>query len=71
MNPAAASPGAPRQSAGGAGGGAIGILGGSFAPVHRGHVALALAARAALGLDQVRLMPAAQPWQKGRLAASA
>ena len=71
MISAAASPGAPRQSAAGAGSGAIGILGGSFDPVHRGHVALARAARAALGLDQVRLMPAAQPWQKGQLAASA
>lgn len=71
MIPAAALPGAPRPSDTGAGSGAIGILGGSFDPVHRGHVALARAARAALGLDQVRLMPAAQPWQKGRLAASA
>lgn len=71
MSSAAASSDAPQEPAAGAGSGAVGILGGSFDPVHRGHLALARAARAALGLDQVRLMPAAQPWQKGRLAASA
>jgi nicotinate-nucleotide adenylyltransferase len=71
VSPAAASPGASRLPATGAGSGAVGILGGSFDPVHRGHLALAQAARAALELEQVRLMPAAQPWQKGALAASA
>jgi len=49
----------------------IGLLGGSFDPVHRAHIALALAARDALQLDQVRLLPAAQPWQRQALTASA
>lgn len=48
----------------------IGLLGGSFDPVHRTHIALAHAARAALELDQVQLIPAAQPWQRSPLLAS-
>ena len=39
---------------------AYGLFGGSFNPVHRGHVRLALIARKALGLDQVWLVPCAQ-----------
>jgi len=49
----------------------IGLLGGSFDPVHRAHVALALAAQDALALDQVRLLPAARPWQRVPLSTSA
>lgn len=48
----------------------IGLLGGSFDPVHRTHIALAHAARAALDLDHVQLIPAAQPWQRSPLLAS-
>ena len=48
----------------------IGLLGGSFDPVHVAHLALADAARAALGLDEVQLLPAANPWQRAPLAAS-
>ena len=44
----------------------IGLFGGSFDPVHRAHVALAEAALAALQLDEVRWIPAGQPWQKAR-----
>jgi len=49
----------------------VGLLGGSFDPVHRAHVALALAAREALALDQVRLLPAASPWQREPLTTTA
>ena len=42
----------------------IGVLGGSFDPVHRGHVALACHARRVLGLDRVLLMPCADPPHK-------
>ncbi|WP_454006591.1 nicotinate-nucleotide adenylyltransferase [Alcaligenes sp. Marseille-Q7550] len=49
----------------------IGLLGGSFDPVHRAHLALALTARRQLELDQVQLLPAAQPWQRPALGASA
>jgi nicotinate-nucleotide adenylyltransferase len=44
----------------------VGLFGGSFDPVHRAHVALAEAALAALHLDEVRWIPAGQPWQKAR-----
>ncbi|MCY4467854.1 MAG: nicotinate-nucleotide adenylyltransferase [Thiotrichales bacterium] len=39
----------------------IGILGGTFDPVHCAHLRLALEVRAAVGLDTVRLMPAPSP----------
>lgn len=39
----------------------IGLLGGTFDPVHVGHVEAAEAARRALGLDEVRFVPARVP----------
>ena len=42
----------------------IGLLGGSFDPVHNAHLALAKAAIHALDLHEVQLIPAADPWQK-------
>lgn len=42
----------------------IGLLGGSFDPVHKAHIRLALAAREHLNLDGVQLIPAAHPWQR-------
>jgi nicotinate-nucleotide adenylyltransferase len=39
----------------------LGLVGGTFDPIHRGHVALADAAQVALGLDAVRLLPAHIP----------
>lgn len=47
-----------------------GLLGGSFDPVHVAHVALAKAALRELRLDEVQLIPAADPWQRPPLAAS-
>jgi len=38
-----------------------GIMGGTFDPIHLGHLDAAVAARAALGLDEVWLMPARLP----------
>ncbi len=42
----------------------LGVLGGTFDPVHRGHLALAGAARDELRLEQVLFVPAGQPWRK-------
>jgi nicotinate-nucleotide adenylyltransferase len=50
----------------------LGILGGTFDPVHVAHVAAATAARDELGLDRVLVVVAGDPWQKhGRVCASA
>jgi nicotinate-nucleotide adenylyltransferase len=48
----------------------IGILGGSFDPIHDAHLAMADAFTEALALDEVRFLPAGRPWQKHGLAAS-
>jgi nicotinate-nucleotide adenylyltransferase len=47
------------------------LLGGSFDPVHQGHVALARYFISLLGPDELRLIPAGNPWQKQGLRASA
>jgi nicotinate-nucleotide adenylyltransferase len=51
----------------------IGLLGGSFDPPHLAHLALARLAREHLALDELRWVPAGQPWQKAhrRLAPAA
>ena len=42
-------------------GGALGVLGGTFNPVHVGHLRGALDCRDRLGLDAVRMLPASMP----------
>jgi nicotinate-nucleotide adenylyltransferase len=42
----------------------LGVLGGTFDPIHHGHIAVANAAADALSLDEVIFVPAGQPWQK-------
>jgi nicotinate-nucleotide adenylyltransferase len=50
----------------------VGVLGGTFDPVHTAHVVVAVEVRSALALDRVLLVPAGDPWQKrGRVLASA
>ena len=50
---------------------AIGIFGGAFAPFHNGHLRLALEALERLSLDQVRLVPTAQPVHRPKARVSA
>lgn len=44
--------------------GSVGIIGGTFDPIHHGHLAIAEEAREALGLERVAFMPAAGPPHK-------
>ena len=50
----------------------IGLFGGSFDPVHHGHLIVGQAAAEALGLDELRFVPAReQPFKLGQHAAPA
>ncbi len=42
----------------------IGLFGGTFDPIHTGHVEVAEAVRTALGLDRMLVVVANDPWQK-------
>jgi nicotinate-nucleotide adenylyltransferase len=41
-----------------------GVLGGTFDPVHNGHISVAEEVKAELGLDEVIFIPTGQPWLK-------
>lgn len=49
----------------------IALLGGSYDPVHDGHVALGRHFATLLRPDQLRVIPAGAPWQKSGVQASA
>ncbi|MQA21175.1 nicotinate-nucleotide adenylyltransferase [Rugamonas rivuli] len=46
------------------------LLGGSYDPVHHGHVALGAHFAHLLQVDQLRVIPAGLPWQKSNLKAT-
>ena len=45
----------------------IGVFGGTFDPIHIGHLVAASEVQIALNLDRVIFMPAGQPWQKAHV----
>jgi len=49
----------------------LAVLGGTFDPIHYGHLRLAADVKAALGLDEVRLIPAGTPPHRAAPIASA
>ncbi|SFU38580.1 nicotinate-nucleotide adenylyltransferase [Pseudoduganella namucuonensis] len=48
----------------------VALLGGTFDPVHHGHVALGAHFMRLLGADELRVLPAGAPWQKAALGAA-
>ena len=46
----------------------LGIMGGTFDPVHIGHLVCAEEARWQFGLDEVVFVPAGEPWQKRQVS---
>jgi nicotinate-nucleotide adenylyltransferase len=49
----------------------IGVMGGTFDPVHNGHITIANEARQKLDLNYVIFIPAGQPWLKAQQRVSA
>jgi nicotinate-nucleotide adenylyltransferase len=43
----------------------LGVMGGTFDPIHHGHLVAASEVADFLGLDEVIFVPTGQPWQKG------
>jgi nicotinate-nucleotide adenylyltransferase len=50
---------------------AVGIFGGTFSPIHHGHLRLAIELRERLGLDGVHVIPAGEPPHRERPGVSA
>jgi nicotinate-nucleotide adenylyltransferase len=48
----------------------IGVMGGTFDPIHHGHLVAASEVQAWFDLDEVIFVPTGQPWQKGDRAIS-
>ena len=49
----------------------LGVMGGTFDPIHHGHLVAAQEVAAQFGLDEVVFVPTGQPWQKSHRSVSA
>lgn len=49
----------------------VGVLGGTFDPIHLGHLIIAETVRHKLALEEVLFVPAGQPWLKGSVVTEA
>jgi len=48
----------------------VGVMGGTFDPIHHGHLVAASEVAALFSLDEVVFVPTGEPWQKGGRAVS-
>ena len=48
----------------------IGIMGGTFDPIHHGHLVAASEVQSRFGLDEVVFVPTGQPYQKGAVSSA-
>ncbi|MFT4212756.1 MAG: nicotinate-nucleotide adenylyltransferase [Microbacterium sp.] len=48
----------------------IGVMGGTFDPIHHGHLVAASEVAASFDLDEVVFVPTGQPWQKAKVTPS-
>ncbi|MDR1767794.1 MAG: nicotinate-nucleotide adenylyltransferase, partial [Propionibacteriaceae bacterium] len=49
----------------------LGVMGGTFDPIHNGHLVAASEVQARFGLDEVVFVPTGEPWQKAGREVSA
>ncbi|MBY0443007.1 MAG: nicotinate-nucleotide adenylyltransferase [Mycobacteriaceae bacterium] len=49
----------------------LGVMGGTFDPIHYGHLVAASEVAHLFGLDEVVFVPSGQPWQKDRAVSAA